>query len=180
MCILFNGDNMYYINCFFIYSILGYFLEIIFGFCIGANASSGVLYGPWTPIYGFASLIIILVSDKLFSNLHMNRVKETLIVLPVITVFITFLEFLGGIFIEYFFGFSFWDYTNRPYHLGKYVCLPFSLLWGVLSFIFIYFIRPFIDKYIKMIPNIITYIMIILFIVDWVVRVLVECGFMIY
>ncbi len=176
MCILFNGDIMYYINCFFVYSILGYFMEMLFGVCIGANASSGVLYGPWTPIYGLASLIIILVSDKLFYNLHMNRIKETLIVLFIVTFLITFLEFLGGISIEYFFGFSFWDYTNRPYHLGKYVCLPFALLWGVLSLVFIYVLRPFIDKYIKKIPRVVTYIMIILFIVDWVFRFMVEYG----
>ncbi len=174
MCILFNGDDMYYLNCFFVYSTLGYFLEMFFGICIGANASSGVLYGPWTPIYGLASLIIILVSDKLFYNLHMNRIIETLIILPIIIVLITFLEFLGGISIEYFFGFSFWDYTNRPYHLGKYVCLPFALLWGILSLIFISVLRPFIDKYIKKIPRYVTYIMIFLFIIDWILRFMAE------
>ncbi|MCI9110656.1 MAG: hypothetical protein HFH47_02445, partial [Bacilli bacterium] len=44
---------------FFVYSILGYILEIIFGFAIGAHVpKSGILYGPWTPIYGIASVFI--------------------------------------------------------------------------------------------------------------------------
>ncbi len=176
MCILFNGDIVYYINCFFVYSIIGYFMEMIFGICIGSNASSGVLYGPWTFIYGFASLIIIFVSDKLFYKLHLNRVLETIIILFILTFLITFLEFLGGISIEYFFGFSFWDYSNRPFHLGKYVCLPFALLWGVLSLLFIYFLRPFIDKFIYKIPSFVTYILVLLFCIDLIIRFLVEYG----
>ena len=62
---------MYLLNCFFIYSILGYILEMIFGFVIGAHPESGVLYGPWTPIYGIASVLIIIISNKLFKNLHL-------------------------------------------------------------------------------------------------------------
>ena len=58
---------MYWTNCFFVYSILGYVMEMLFGYMIGANAESGFLYGPWTPIYGIASILIILISEKMFT-----------------------------------------------------------------------------------------------------------------
>ena len=39
------GDNMYYLNCFFIYSIFGYLMETIIAFLIKANFKSGILTG---------------------------------------------------------------------------------------------------------------------------------------
>ena len=111
---------MYLLNCFFVYSILGYILEMIFAFAIGAHTpESGILYGPWTPIYGFASILIIIISDKLFKNLHLPRWIETIIVALVLTVVLTGLEWLGGILIEFIFGFSFWDYSDAQFNLGK-------------------------------------------------------------
>ena len=157
---------MYWTNCFFVYSILGYVMEMLFGYMIGANAESGFLYGPWTPIYGIASILIILISEKMFKNLHMNRFIETIIVCIVLTILLTGLEWFGGILIEFFFGYSFWDYTDMKFNFGKYVCLEFALLWSVMSIIFIYVIRPFLDNFVKKIPKFITFLLIVFFITD--------------
>lgn len=166
---------MYLLNCFFVYSILGYILEIIFGFAVGAhNVESGILYGPWTPIYGIASVFIIIISDKLFKNLHMPRWIETIIVTFVLMIVLSGLEWLGGILIELIFGFSFWDYSDSKFNIGKYVCLEFALIWSILSIIFIYIINPFFEKYIKKVPIWVTIILSILFILDLLIRVLVE------
>lgn len=166
---------MYLLNCFFVYSILGYILEMIFGFVIGAhNVESGILYGPWTPIYGIASIFIIVLSEKLFKSLHMSRLIETIIVAFVLMIVLTILEFVGGYFIEFVFGFSFWDYSDSKFNLGKYICLEFAFIWVVLSIVFIYIINPFFEKYIRKIPLWITIFMLVLMLVDFIVRLLVE------
>ena len=166
---------MYLLNCFFVYSILGYILEMIFGFVIGAhNVQSGILYGPWTPIYGIASILIIVISDKLFKNLHLSRWVETIIVTLVLMIVLMFLEWLGGICIEFIFGFSFWDYTEYQFNLGKYVCLEMALVWAIMSIIFIYVINPFLEKYIKKTPIWLTIVFFILFVTDLLIRILVE------
>lgn len=166
---------MYLLNCFFIYSILGYILEMIFGFVIGAHdIKSGILYGPWTPIYGIASVLIIVISNKLFKNLHMPRWKETIIVALVLMIVLTALEWLGGLLIELIFGFSFWDYSDSNFNLGKYICLEFAVIWVVMSIVFIYVINPFLEKYIKKIPIWLTILFLILFIVDFIIRLLIE------
>ena len=85
--------NMYLLNCFFVYSILGYFLEMVFGLFVSSHPESGILYGPWTPIYGIASVLIIIISDKLFKNLHLNRIVETIIVFFIISKFFKPLNF---------------------------------------------------------------------------------------
>lgn len=166
---------MYFLNSFLVYSILGYIIEIIFAFIIGAhNPESGILYGPWTPIYGFASILIILISEKLFKNLHMKRWKETIIVFFIIILILMVLEIVGGYLIEIIFGFSFWDYSNYKFHIGKYTCLEMGLLWGVMGIVFIYLIRPYLDKYIKKIPKWLTIIITTLFIIDFIIRLLIE------
>lgn len=169
---------MYLLNCFFVYSILGYILEMIFGFVIGAeDIESGILYGPWTPIYGIASVFIIIISEKLFKNLHLPRWIETIIVVFILMIVLSALEWLGGVLIELIFGFSFWNYSDSKFNLGKYVCLEFALIWSVLSFVFIYVINPFLGKFIKKIPLWLTIVMCLLFLVDLVIRLLVEFGF---
>jgi len=166
---------MYLLNCFFVYSILGYILEMIFGFIIGAhNVQSGILYGPWTPIYGIASVLIIIISEKLFKNLHMPRWIETIVVALVLMVVLSALEWLGGVLIEFIFGFSFWDYTDYKFNLGKYICLEMALIWVIMSIVFIYIINPFFEKYIKRIPIWLTIIVSLLFIIDLLIRIFVE------
>ena len=59
-----------------------------------------------------------------------------------------------------------WDYSNKKYSLGKYVSLDTSLIWGAFSIIFIYIIHPFLDRLIKKIPKLVTYLGIIIFLVD--------------
>ena len=166
---------MYLLNSFFVYSIIGYIMEMTFAIISGANnPESGVLYGPWTPIYGIASILIILISEKLFKNLHMDRWKETIIVFIITVPILMLLEWLGGTLIKLIFGFTFWDYTDYKFNLGKYTCLEFGLIWGVMGIVFIYIIRPLIDKFVKKIPLWLTITLSTLMIIDLIIRLLKE------
>ncbi len=49
---------MYFLNCFFIYSILGFILECLFTLITKNHFASGILYGPWTPVYGFGAIFV--------------------------------------------------------------------------------------------------------------------------
>lgn len=160
---------MYYLNCFFIYSILGYIAEIIFGTVISADVKSGILYGPWTFIYGFASIIIILISEKCFKKLHMNRIVETIIVFLILLISLMTLEWVGGFLIEKIFGYSFWNYDKFKFSIGKYTCLEMGLIWSFISIFFIYVIRPLFDKFILKIPKWLTIVIGFFFILDVIV-----------
>ena len=104
---------MYFLNSFFIYSILGYIFETIGGIITKTNYKSGILHGPWTPIYGIGVVVILLLSNYFFKNLHMPRWKETIIVIIILAVFLTCLEAIGGILIEKTSGIVFWDYSDK-------------------------------------------------------------------
>lgn len=160
------GDIMYYLNCFFIYSILGHILETLVAFLTHTNFKSGILNGFWTPVYGIGAVTILFVSEYLFKNLHMNRVYETVIVFFVVAIVLSTLEALGGVLIEKMFGLTFWNYNSHKYHIGKYISLEMTITWGIISVIFIYIIHPLLKVIIKKIPTWLTISFLILFIMD--------------
>lgn len=157
---------MYLVNCFFVYSFLGFLFESIIAIIMKQNFNSGILYGPITPIYGIGVVLIIVISHYFFMNLHLPRWRETIIVFFMLVAILTVLEFLGGILIEKFFGIVFWDYSSLPFHIGHYISLEISFLWGFLSILLIYVIKPIIDPMLKGFPPILTILFIILLILD--------------
>ena len=48
---------MYYLNCFFIFSILGHMIESF----LYISRNSGILLSYWTPIYGIETFISLLI-----------------------------------------------------------------------------------------------------------------------
>lgn len=156
----------YYLNCFFVYSFLGFLLESIVYFALGSSGGSGIFYGPWTPVYGIGAITIILVSEWIFQKRKGNRLLKTILLFLIVSVLLSVLEYIGGILIEWIFHIVFWDYSNHKYHLGRYVALDMSLIWGGMSIFFLYCIKPWMDKVIKKIPYWITCTLITCFVID--------------
>lgn len=46
---------------------------------------------------------------------------------------VTAVEFLAGCIINIGLGWQVWDYTELPFNLLGQICLPFTMLWAVLS-----------------------------------------------
>ena len=46
---------------------------------------------------------------------------------------VTAVEFLSGCIINLWLGWDVWDYSNMPFNVLGQICLPFSLLWILLS-----------------------------------------------
>ena len=160
--------NMYDINIFLTYSILGFFYECIINFIQVCRFSSGFMYGPWIPIYGIGVLIILYIYKKLKKYTKTKR----LILLSIISMIIlTVLEYIIGNLVEILFNQTFWDYSKYKFNYGKFISLESSLIWMIGSIIII-FIHKKLKKYIKKIPNQITIILSIIFTIDLVLSVI--------
>ena len=51
---------------------------------------------------------------------------------------ITAIEFVAGIILNIILQLNVWDYGNMPFNILGQVCLPFSFLWFLLSFVAIW------------------------------------------
>ncbi len=156
---------MYYVNIFFIFSFIGFLFENVLNIFTNDNFNSGVLYGPWTFIYGIGVLLMVIVY-KFLQQFHLKKWKEVVLFYIIITIVMTLVEFSGGMLIETIFHRTYWDYTNMRFNYGKYICLEVSLAWGLLATFITYLVLPFINKIEKKIPWFVSVGLIILFIVD--------------
>lgn len=140
--------------------------SIIYLFCKG---ESGILFFPWTPIYGIGVVIVVLCYQKI--KKFKNSIFQYFLVFLVGFILLSILELLGGILIEKIFHTVFWSYDQFQFHIGHYVAPIISLFWGIAS-VFVILLLPYTDKIIKKIPRSITWLFIILMFSDIIMTVL--------
>ena len=166
---------MYYLTLFMIFSILGFLFENVIAIFMAETANSGILYGPWTPIFGIGILIILLIG-KIVSNLKLNKKTEIFLFFVAATIMLTLIEFIAGHLIERFLDESYWDYSKLPLNIGKYISVEISLFWGLLATLINYYIYPKLKNLLKQIPNKITICLTFLFIVDIIIKFINSVG----
>lgn len=108
---------------FFIYAFLGWCLEVCFcSIQTGSFVNRGFLNGPVCPIYGFGMLI---------AGSSLAPVRDNLILLFFGgMVLASALELVGGWALKKLFHTTWWDYSMSR-STPRYICLKFSLAWGV-------------------------------------------------
>lgn len=136
-------------------SFLGYILETGVKTFVNPKMNNGILYGPWIPVYGFGILLSSFVTNKVF-RMKLTKRAKFIISFLILFITITVVEQLGGILIEKTFHKTFWSYRNKKFNIGPYISLEMSLLWGFLSLLFVWELKPLIDVYIKKIPRILS------------------------
>ncbi len=132
---------------FYLYAFLGWCCEVAFAAMkSGQFVNRGFLNSPICPIYGFGvTLVIILLYP--FSN--------SLLLLLVGSIVITsLLEFLTGWILEQLFHTKWWDYSNEPFNLHGYICLRFSVLWGLACLGITQIFHPLLMRFIHLIPDV--------------------------
>ena len=119
------GFSLYQIFAYFlIYSCLGWCLEVIYAaVTTGKLINRGFLNGPVCPIYGFGMVIVLFALTPLSHNLLLLYLGG--VILP------SALELVGGWALYKLYHTRWWDYSDYPFNIGGYICLEFSLLWGV-------------------------------------------------
>ena len=160
---------MYYLNYFFIFSILGHFIEGFFYY----SGESGILLGYWTQIYGIGVIVMLLVF-KLLNKTKLNKYTKAIFLFLICSIILSSMEILGGYLIKRIFHKIMWDYSNHKFNIGIFTSLEMAFVWGISSVIFIYIIKPLIDKIINKIPRYFTYILIILFIIDNIATIIMK------
>ena len=160
---------MFYLNSFFLFSIIGWSYETIFHLIEG-KIKQNILFGPWMPIYGIGILVIELIHKSL-KKLKINGKKRILYNLIISTTLLTILEGLGGILIEFLFSTSFWNYSSLPLSIGTYMNLFVSIIWGLLGLFINYILYPLLTPWIKKIPKWVSLTCLTLFLLDNIINI---------
>lgn len=121
---------------FILFSFIGWICEVIY--CsIGARhlVNRGMLYGPICPIYGFGALLILF----LFKDL----VAYPIALFLASFVGTSVIEYLTSYILEKIFDLKLWDYSSHKININGRVCLLNSSLFGIMSLVLIYLIKPY-------------------------------------
>jgi len=151
-------------------SILGYIVETFW--CLLRNGHyecrSSLVFGPFNLIYGIGALVLYLGLHKINSNSHVR-------------IFVfgmaagTVVEYICSLVQEIAFGTASWNYSRVPFNIGGRICLPYSLFWGGIALLWVYYLLPLFENVIAKIPNSIgrhlTWILLVLLFLDAVITI---------
>ena len=150
------GFSLYQVFAYFlIYSCIGWCLEVIYAaVTTGQLVNRGFLNGPVCPIYGFGMVIVLFALTPLSHSLLLLYLGGVL--LP------SALELVGGWALYKLYHTRWWDYSDYPFNIGGYICLEFSLLWGVGTLIVMKLVHPIIADAVALIPPLVGLILMFL------------------
>ena len=122
---------------FFIYSFVGWCVEVCHAaICRRQFVNRGFVNSPLCPIYGVASTLFSIFLPELTANPFFLFLGGL--------VLATLLEYSTGMIMERIFKKKLWDYSHIKQNLGGYVCVRYSLLWGILALVTMLFVNPFL------------------------------------
>lgn len=159
---------------FFLYSFFGWMFEVGYQTKkLKKFVNRGFLNGAICPIYGAGMVLMIILC---------NRIIDNWILVFLAAVFVpSTLEFITGITLQLIFKRKWWDYSDCKFNLFGFICLKFSLLWGVAGLLMIKLINPLVAKLIQLVPIIIgNYILIgfiVIFLIDSIITVIQSTRF---
>lgn len=151
---------------FFIYSFLGWCVEVAFvAVTAGKVTNRGFLNGPVCPIYGCGMIGVLLALLPVEKNVWLLFLGGMVICSAV--------ELFGGWILDKIFHMRWWDYSDKKFNIGGYVCLAFSFMWGMAVVFAVKFVHHPVMAVVKKIPFQIQIIIVVVcgavFVVDMIV-----------
>ncbi len=142
-----NFFNLFWI--FVVCSILGDVMESIFHVIVVDPGHwqdrAGLLFGPFSPIYGCGALLMTLFLNRLY--------KRNIVLVFLLSAIIGgAFEYFVSVFMQYTFGAVAWDYTGQWLSIGGRTCGIAMCAWGALGVVWLKLLLPLLLKLIDLIP----------------------------
>ena len=139
-------ENLYQaVWIFFVYVFLGWCAEVAYAAVHnGKFVNRGFLNGPVCPIYGVGMLVVVTLLWGLRHNLILLILGSAGLT--------TTLEYATGLILERFFHDKWWDYSDKPFNVKGYICLEFTVLWGLAAAFVVGAVHPFVFMVINKTP----------------------------
>ena len=109
-----------------VYSFLGWVGETVVATAKGRRFTNrGVASGPFCFVYGTAGVLITIGLNDQRTNLAALFFGSM--------IYATVVEWLTAKLLERIHHRRWWDYSDKKFNLDGYVCLQYSVLWGLLG-----------------------------------------------
>ena len=139
--------NLFWI--FVIASVAGVVIESIYHVLVvdfgHYEDRAGLLWGPFSPIYGFGALLMTLALNR-FHN------APVLVVFLVSALIGGAFEYFVSWFMEYAFGAVAWDYTGTFLNINGRTNFMFMCMWGALGVVWVKLALPALLHTVNLIP----------------------------
>lgn len=131
---------------FFLLSFMGWVWEVSLHLITdGAFVNRGVLHGPWLPIYGCGSVLMLLLLNRFRKNPALEFI--------LIMVLCGSVEYFTSLFLEIAHGGTrWWDYTGYFLNLHGRICAEGLLVFGIGGMAIVYVLAPFLDGVLRRLP----------------------------
>lgn len=145
-----DGRGAYFLELamsFFVMSLVGWLWEVGIHLLGGGGfVNRGMLHGPWLPIYGLGSVMILALPRGLQ--------KKPLLEFLVIVVLCGCMEYFASWLLEQLCdGRKWWDYSDYFLNLNGRICVEGLLAFGLGGMAMVYIFAPFLDRVFRCIPR---------------------------
>ena len=139
-----------YFNIFWLFvvgCVVGLIIETIYHFALVHEYQdrAGLLWGPFSPIYGCGAVILTVCLNRLWR-------KNPVLIFFASAVIGGAFEFFVSWFMEAAFGITAWDYTGQWLSIGGRTSGKYMVFWGLLGLAWIKFVLPYLLRLINRIP----------------------------
>lgn len=100
------------------------------------------LFFPISCVWGLGGIVLFLTTLQ-------NRWNNGFYIFIKCSITGTISEFLCGYLGEKLFEVTFWDYTGMPFHIGKYINIPFCIAWGLIGVLWMKKVYPVLEQKIE-------------------------------
>ena len=140
-----NFFNLFWI--FVVCCVLGLIIEVLFHFALYHEYQdrAGLLFGPFSPIYGFGALLMTIALNRFHD-------KPVWVIFLVSAVIGGAFEYFTSWIMEFSFGIRAWDYSGTFLSIDGRTNFVFMVMWGVLGVAWIKLLLSQLLKLINLIP----------------------------
>ncbi len=120
--------------------VAGFFIESLWCWIDFGEFTSRTsdMFFPISCVWGLGGVLVQLFTVN-------NRWSHPAYIFLKCTVVGAGFEFLCGYLGEHLLQVTFWDYSGVPFHIGKYINLPFCLVWGGIGVLWVRNVYPLLE-----------------------------------
>ena len=139
-------DVLHLVQCFIIYSILGWLVESIYmSICNKKITNRGFTASPICPIYGFGGVLGYLILHPLSQHVFLLYIAGA----AVATVF----EYFVAKLMNKVLGAVWWDYSEKPLNYKGVICAESTIAWGFYAVIIVNHLHKALLRMVDSIPT---------------------------